>query len=115
LKKCAKTLEAGHSAIADAVFAKPLERAAARRLAADAGDAGVHFDGLWLEAPQEVMMERVKSRKDNASDADAEIVRRQLTYDLGHIDWLVIDSSGSRKETLARGLRALGLDLLPAS
>ncbi len=110
-----KTLEAGHSAIADAVFAKPLERAAARRLAADAGDAGVHFDGLWLEAPQEVMMERVKSRKDNASDADAEIVRRQLTYDLGHIEWLVIDSSGSRKETLARGLRALGLDLLPAS
>ncbi len=99
-------LESGYSAIADAVFAKPLERTAARRLA---GDLGVPFDGLWLEAPQEIMMERVGSRKDNASDADAKILRRQLTYDLGHIEWRVIDSSGSRKETLARGLRILGL------
>ena len=102
-----KTLEAGHSAIADAVFAKPRQRTAAERLA---GDLSVPFDGLWLEAPEDVMTERVESRKDNASDADAEIVRRQLTYDLGPINWRVIDSSASRKETLAGGLRILGLN-----
>jgi predicted kinase len=101
-------LASGHSAIADAVFAKPRQRAAAERLA---GDAGVHFDGLWLEAPQEVMMERIKGRKDNASDADAKVLRRQLTYDLGPIGWRKIDSYGSRKETLARGLRVLGVDI----
>ncbi len=103
-------LASGHSAIIDAVFAKPKQRAAAERLAADAGDSGVPFRGLWLEAPQEVMIERVGSRKDNASDADEGIVRRQLTYDLGPISWRVIDSSDSRKETLARVLLVLGLN-----
>ncbi len=99
-------LASGHSAIADAVFAKPAMRAAVERLA---GNAGVPFCGLWLEAPQEVMIERVESRKNNASDADAKVLRRQLAYDPGTMDWSRIDSSGSRKETLANGLRALGL------
>lgn len=98
-------LSAGHSVIADAVFSRPDER---RAIAGVASEAGVPFQGLWLEAPLEIMRERVSSRKRNASDADLEVVRRQGDYDLGTIDWDRIDSSGAREETVARGRTLIG-------
>ena len=101
-----KALETGHSVIADAVFAKPEERAAI----ADVGrDLGVPFDGLWLEAPREIMEFRVTKRRRNVSDADATVVRRQMGYDLGGITWNRVDSSGPRNRTLEKGLSFLGL------
>lgn len=99
-------LSAGYSVIADAVFSKPEERAAIERVARE---NGVPFDGLWLEAPAEVMAERVTKRKMNPSDADASVVEMQLAYDLGDITWTRIDSSGSREETVAIGREAIKL------
>ncbi len=93
-------LLAGHSVVADAVFAAPEER---RAIAALATELKVPFHGIWLEAPPEVMAERVAARRDDASDADREVVARQLGYDLGRIDWPRLDSSGDRQETLAHG------------
>jgi len=101
-----RAIEQGHSAIADAVFANPRERKA---IAGVAKDLGVPFHGLWLEAAPEVMAERVTGRKNNASDADASILARQLEYDLGAIAWTHIDSSGSGDQTLGKGLRAVGI------
>lgn len=100
------SLAAGRTTIADAVFADPIER---RRIAAVAAEAGVAFRGLWLEAPTAVMERRVSERKRNASDATAEIVRRQTDYDLGTIEWTRVDSSGSKAATLAHALAALGV------
>ena len=94
-------LRAGHSAIADAVFASPEER---RAIAAVAADLNVPFQGIWLDAPGPVMSERVNLRRGDASDADDQIVARQLAYDLGEIDWPRLDSSGTRDQTLASGL-----------
>jgi uncharacterized protein len=91
-----RTLAAGHTAIADAVFADPGERSA---IASVARDAGVPFVGLWLEASSDTMAARIAGRRGDASDATTEVLRRQLGYDLGDIAWRRIDSGGGRKDT----------------
>lgn len=96
-------LAQGHAAIADATFVDPGERPA---IEAVATRAGVPFLGFWLEAPAEVLLARVEARRDDASDADAAVLRRQLRYDLGPIGWRRIDVSGGTAEALAR-LRAV--------
>lgn len=104
-----KALAEGHSVVADAVFSKPEER---RAIADVAKEMNVPFDGLWLEAPQSVMEQRVATRKHNPSDADASVVRLQLGYDLGEIDWVRLDSSGKKEKTLEKGLEALGVSIV---
>jgi aminoglycoside phosphotransferase family enzyme/predicted kinase len=96
-----RVLQSGRSVIADAVFARPEER---RSIADCARKARVPFSGLWLEAPAEVLERRVAQRRGDASDADVTILRRQLTYDLGSIDWTRIDVSGDGDE-VARSAR----------
>jgi uncharacterized protein len=98
-------LEAGHSAIVDAVHAKPEERAAIRALAAETGAA---FTGLWLDAPAETMRERVAAREGDASDATPEVVEAQLAYDLGRMDFEMIDAPGSVDDVTAECLKRLG-------
>lgn len=71
----ARVLAAGHSVVMDAVYGDPLQRAAIRDVAAR---AGVRFDGVWLEAPQDVLERRVEARRGDASDAGVEVVRDQL-------------------------------------
>lgn len=100
-------LATGYSVIADAVFARPQQRRTIERLAAE---AGVPFQGLWLRAPVEVMEQRVRQRRRNVSDATADVIHMQLDYDVGAVGWKVVDSSGSRNETVKRGLAALGLE-----
>lgn len=99
----AAALAAGHSVVADAVFARPEQRAA---IEAVARRQGVPFDGLWLEAAPEIMMERIRSRRRNASDATTEVLRQQLDYDLGALSWRRIDTGRAKSDSLAtvRGL-----------
>lgn len=104
-QEAATALRAGRSVIADAVFAAPDERAGIEEVARQ---AGVAFRGLWLDAPAEVLEERVTHRRHNASDATAFVVRMQLQYDLGTVEWPRLDSSGDRDETLAMARARLG-------
>jgi len=99
-------LAAGHAVVADAVWARPEERGA---LSAAAAEAGVAFDGLWLEAPLERLEERVTGRRGDASDATAEVVRRQTGYDLGEIDWIRLDAGASPDKLRVAARAALGL------
>jgi aminoglycoside phosphotransferase family enzyme/predicted kinase len=103
---CAALLAAGHSVVADGVFAKAEQRQAIEALAAQ---AGVRFDGLWLEVPPEVGATRIVERKANVSDATPKVLERQLAYDLGAITWTRIDSSPPKDVTLAVGRAALGV------
>ena len=101
-------LRAGHSVIVDAVFATPAERSAIERTASS---SSVPFVGIWLEAPQEVLVARAEQRVRDVSDADADIVRRQLTYDLGAIGWHRLDASTSTESVLAQATPLLAGDL----
>jgi len=99
-------LRGGRSAVADAVFAAPSER---ERIASVARACGVPFDGLWLLADPAIMERRVTERTANVSDATADVLRRQMTYDLGDVTWTRIDSGGTLEETLRKAFAALGL------
>jgi aminoglycoside phosphotransferase family enzyme/predicted kinase len=101
--KARRVTGAGHSAIVDAVFADPGERAAI----AQAAPAHA-FRGLFLTADLSVRLSRVGARKGDASDADAAVARRQQQYDLGALQWTLVDASGSPEETLRRAKAALG-------
>jgi aminoglycoside phosphotransferase family enzyme/predicted kinase len=95
--KARRAVAAGHSAIVDAVFAKPQERSLADRSAAALGSA---FRGFFLDAPLATRLKRVGGRSGDASDADAEVARAQEGYDLGPLDWTRIDASGALDQTL---------------
>ncbi len=79
-----RALKAGQSVILDAVHARPEERAAVEAVARD---LGVPFTGIWLEAPTHLLIARVEQRRDDASDADAAVVRRQEAFDIGPLSW----------------------------
>ncbi|HEY4030444.1 MAG TPA: AAA family ATPase [Caulobacteraceae bacterium] len=84
MREAALVLKAGRPVILDAVFLQPAERAAAQQ-AAQA--AGVDFEGVWLDAPAEVMRQRLAGRTGDASDADIRVLEQQLTRDPGSIGW----------------------------
>jgi len=101
--KARRVVAAGHSAVVDAVFARPHERAL---IAA----AGAPFRGLFLTADLATRLARVTDRSADASDADAAVARAQENYDLGDFarpDWICVDASGTPAETLARAREAL--------
>lgn len=99
--RAARILAAGHSAIADAVFARAGERAQIEQA------APVAFHGLFLTAALETRLARVGGRKSDASDADATIARAQEDYELGSLNWDEIDASGPPEQTLLRALAAM--------
>jgi predicted kinase len=94
----AATLATGVPVIVDAVFATPAEREA---IEAVARAAGVTFTGLWLSAPSKTLADRIEARRGDASDADVAVLSRQLTYDLGRIDWSILDAGGPSATCLA--------------
>ena len=102
--KAQRVIAAGHSAIVDAVFAKPQERAL---MSALAHRQRLDFHGLFLTADVATRIARVGGRVNDASDAGAEIARRQEDYDLGDLDWHKVDASGTPEETLERARDAL--------
>jgi predicted kinase len=103
-EKARRVIAAGHSAIVDAVFAKPAERGAIAKAA-----GGIAFHGMFLTADIETRVGRVATRAGDASDADAAVARRQEEFDLGLMEWLKVDASGTPADTLARAKLALGL------
>ena len=102
--KARRVTGASHSAIVDAVFADASERAAIVK-----AGAGAAFHGLFLTADLATRLSRVGGRKDDVSDADAAVARRQEQYDLGAMQWTLVDASGSPEQTLRRAKAALGL------
>jgi aminoglycoside phosphotransferase family enzyme/predicted kinase len=100
--KARRVLAAGHSALVDAVFANPRERAEIELAA-----GGAAFHGLFLTAPLDVRIARVGGRTGDASDADVAVVQAQAHYDLGSITWREVDASGTPQETLKHAQKAL--------
>jgi predicted kinase len=103
--KARRALTAGHSVIADAVFARPEERAG---IEAVGRDCGVPCHGLFLTADLAVRLARVGGRRGDASDADARVAREQEHYDLGSVGWRVIDAGCTPEQVLAAAAEAVG-------
>lgn len=102
-EQAARIVATGYSVIVDAVHASPEERAAIARVAET---ARVPFVGLWLDAPGQILKSRVTARTGDASDAAADVVARQLHYELGDITWHRLDAGGVF-EALCRKAAAL--------
>jgi len=103
-ERAERLLCAGRTVIADGVFGGPEKRA---RIEQAAAAAGVPFVGVWLEAPEGVLEERVAGRRGDASDADLAVVRAQAAMVTGVVGWRRIDASGSVDEAAARVLDVL--------
>jgi len=99
IARAAVALRAGHSVVADGVFARPSDRAA---LEAAAHEASAVFNGIWLDAPIEVLLARTARRGPDVSDADAAVVRRQVAQDPGAIGWQRLDASSPPAAVLVR-------------
>jgi predicted kinase len=94
-----RILSQGHSVVVDAVFAQESERAAIRDVA---HRLNIGFVGLFLRTDLATRLNRVGRRQGDASDATSEIAGLQEKYDLGTLDWAVIDASGTPEQTLRR-------------
>lgn len=85
----------GFAAIVDAVFARSEDRAAVQHVAVA---AGVPFAGLWLDAPESVLIARVEGRGPDASDADRAVIRQQLAEHVDALHWHRFDASGTLQQ-----------------
>jgi aminoglycoside phosphotransferase family enzyme/predicted kinase len=90
--RAAVVVQSGHSAVVDAVYARPADRESIERVAAA---AAVPFIGLWLEAPETVLIARTETRSNDPSDADADVVRLQQAAGAGEMTWRRLDASVS--------------------
>ncbi|MEH2512669.1 aminoglycoside phosphotransferase family enzyme/predicted kinase [Nitrobacteraceae bacterium AZCC 1564] len=104
VERAKRILSQGYSVIIDAVFSRENERSDSAALAAK---CNVPFCGLFLTADVATRMKRVDIRPPDASDATSEVVLKQESYDLGHIDWHLVDASATPEKTLARARAVL--------
>jgi predicted kinase len=99
VQRAGRILSQGPSAVVDAVFARESERAAigdvARRL-------NMRFIGLFLVTDLATRLSRIGLREGDASDATPEIAGLQEKYQIGAVDWTIIDASGTPELTLER-------------
>ena len=97
-------LTAGMSVIADAVFGRTNQSAS---IADVARHAGVDFTGIWLELSEAERISRIEHRETDASDADADVARRQTaTLEPPSGEWRRVESSGD----IATVVAACGFD-----
>ena len=103
-ERCRATLQAGHGVFAEAVFDRPADRAAIAAVA-----AGKPFMGFWLEAAPEILAARIEARRDDASDATAEVMRAQVARGAGEQNWTRLVATLSPDQLARDALHHLGL------
>ena len=99
-------LSAGHSVLIDATFLDPDVRAAAIGIGAE---CNVAVEAVWLDAPLDVLVNRVSNRSGDASDADETVVRAQFADLDEPEDWQRVSALGSPEDTAERTRKALDL------
>jgi aminoglycoside phosphotransferase family enzyme/predicted kinase len=98
-QRASRILTQGHAVVVDAVLARETERAA---IADVARQLKSRFVGFFLQTDLATRQNRIGHRQHDASDATAEIAGLQEKFDLGAIDWTVVDASGAPGEILAQ-------------
>jgi aminoglycoside phosphotransferase family enzyme/predicted kinase len=103
---CAAALRAGHGCIAEAVFDRAQDRAA---IEAVAQAAGVPFAGFWLEAPVEVLAQRIAGRRGDPSDADEAVMLAQVARGNEGVGWTRLDAAQGVGAMVGEALRIMAL------
>lgn len=107
----AMALAGGMTVILDATHADAAQRAEAEALARD---RGLGFSAFWLEADAETLGARLDARSAahaDASDADRDVLARQLARGAGSPDWPRLATDGPPGSALAEAARRLDLPL----
>ena len=99
LEHSRKILGQGFSVVIDAAFLTEPER---NQLSRAAGPLDADFRSVFLTAKLDIRLNRIRLRKNDASDATPQIAAGQDDYDLGQVNWPAIDASGSPQQTLER-------------
>jgi hypothetical protein len=97
-------LASGYSVIADAVHGNLMEQTAIEEVARI---AGVRFDGIWLDAPAEILESRIRLRQGDASDATVDVLRAQRRSVVQPQRWIQVSASGSESENFENARRVL--------
>lgn len=121
LRRRARTaLAAGHAVVVDALHNHPKDRLTVEAVVREPGlepvnrgSDGVSFHGFWLDAPPATLMTRIAERRQaldsDASDANAEVLARQLARGTGPLAWRRLDATqdvarlADQAEQLIRG------------
>ena len=67
-----------------------------------AGEMDADFRPVFLTADLAVRLDRVRKRRNDASDATPDVAEAQEDYEIGKIDWPIVDATGSPEQTLER-------------
>ena len=107
-KKATSLLRAQHSVIIDAVYDNERHR---REIEVLANSVQIPLLGLWLRADAAMLLTRVATRHNDASDATPEVVQRQLVTDVGPLSarWATLDAGTKTTETLQAAMLAIGV------
>jgi aminoglycoside phosphotransferase family enzyme/predicted kinase len=105
LDRARKVTAQGFSVIVDAAFLQQAER---DELSAEAPKMKADFRAVFLTTDLAIRLERVGSRRHDASDATPRVANDQEGYVIGRIDWPIVDASDSPAQTLRRSLIHLG-------
>ena len=103
-QRAGQIVSQGHSVVVDGVFARELERA---EISDVARKLSIRFVGFFLTTDLATRRSRVGRRMADASDATPEIAELQEKYNIGTIDWITIDASGTSEQTLTQCQRHL--------
>lgn len=104
--RAAEILRRGHGVVADAVFDRAPDRA---RIEDVATGAGVPFQGLWLEAGVETLLQRVAARHGDPSDATPDVVREQARRQPATVAWTRLATEAGPGEVCRLARQALAL------
>jgi uncharacterized protein len=94
-----QTVAQRFSVIVDAAFLREAER---DELSTKAEEIGADFRPIFLDVDLDTRLSRIRSRKQDASDATSEVAADQEDYDIGRLRWPRVDASGSPQQTLDR-------------
>lgn len=100
-------LQKGTSVLLTSILVEEAHRQAKQKLAEECGAA---FIGIWLDAPTHVLLERVEKRSlqdKDASDANTEIVKKQVEAQEAVTDWPKINSHGSVEEVVSAAMKLI--------
>ncbi len=95
-----QAIYARHSVVVDATFMHADHRA---DLADLASAYGVPFVGFWLNAPTDMLEQRIVARQNDASDATVTILRRFAALDPGMCLWHQIDATSTHSALAQAG------------